>query len=459
MSRPNGISRRSFLASTFAATAVTLTATRSLGQTTATPPSEQFRFAQIGCGGKGDSDLNNTVGAGGKLVGMCDVDPTNKRVEKNFQKYADVPKFSDYRKMLDKLDKEIDGVVISTPDHTHAVAALEAMRRGKHVYVQKPLARTFEECQLMLEASRKYKVVTQMGNQGHAGSGLILWKKMMDANAFGDIQEVFTWSNRPIWPQGMTQVPAEEPVPEGMDWDSWIGPAQMRPFSSAYAPFKWRGWWDFGCGAMGDMACHNMDPAFWILKLGLPTSVKAEASAPAGLAYPAWSIIEYTFPATPVCPKGVKMSWLDGKKLPAKPENSHPEYKLGDNGCMIVGSKMTAVGGSHAGAPTPVALGKAAYGPAVKDAEHQWREELKKSKGCDHHGQWVEACKAHDAKKPGSNFEYAVPMTQAILLGCAALRFPGKELKWDNKKRLFTNLPEANQWLASKPRAGYVLGV
>jgi predicted dehydrogenase len=455
MSRQTGLSRRRFLASSAALAAFTIPASRVFGQAVTAPPSEQFRFAQIGCGGKGGSDLNNTVDSGGTLVGMCDVDP--KKAAKNYEKFADVPKFSDYRKMLDKLDKEIDAVVISTPDHTHAVAALDAMRRGKHVYVQKPLARTFEECQLMLEATHKYKVVTQMGNQGHAGAGLILWKKMLEAKAFGDILEVHTWSNRPIWPQGMTAWPAPEATPEGMDWDSWIGPAEMRPYSSAIAPFKWRGWWDFGCGAMGDMACHNMDPAFWVLKLGLPTSVKCEASAPAGIAYPAWSIIEYTFPATPACPKGIKMTWCDGKKLPQKPANSHPEYKLGDNGCMLVGSKMTAVGGSHSSAPFPIALGKEAYSPAVKDAERFWREELKLTKGCDHHKQWVEACKEHDPKKPGSNFEYSVPMTQAILLGCLALRFPGKELKWDNAKRQFTNHPEANQWLASKPRAGYVL--
>ncbi len=457
MNLQRGLSRRSFLASSAALATFTIPASRVCGQTVSASPSSRFRFAQVGAGGKGQSDLNNTVGSGGTLVAMCDVDP--KRAEKSYQKYPGVPIFTDYRKMLDTLEKEIDGVVISTPDHTHACVALDAMRRGKHVYVQKPLARTYEECRLMLEAARKYKVVTQMGNQGHSGAGLLLWKKMLEAGAFGDILEVHTWSNRPIWPQGMTEPPAAEPVPEGMDWDSWIGPAAMRPFSSAYAPFKWRGWWDFGCGAMGDMACHNMDPAFWILQLGLPTSIRAEASAPAGIAYPAWSIIEYTFPATPACPKGIKMTWYDGKKLPAKPANSHPEYRFGDNGCMIVGSKMTAVGGSHAAPPLPVALGKEPYGPAVKDAEREWREIGKQLKGCDHHRQWVEACMAHDAKKPGSNFEYAAPMTQAILLGCAALRFPGQELKWDNAKGKFSNHAEANRWLSSTARAGFELKV
>jgi predicted dehydrogenase len=233
----------------------------------------------------------------------------------------------------------------------------------------------------------------------------------------------------------------------------------MRPFSGAYAPFKWRGWWDFGCGAIGDMACHNMDPAFWILQLGMPTSIKAEASTPAGIAYPEWSIIELTFPATPVCPKGIKVVWYDGKKLPERPENAHPQLKLGTNGCLIVGSKMTAMGGSHASPPMPIALGKEAYSPAVKDAERVWREELKKTQGCNHYGQWVEACKAGDLKKPGSNFEYSAPMTQVLLLGCIALRFPGTELKWDARRARFTNHAEANRWLASAQRDGFKLRV
>jgi len=207
------------------------------------------------------------------------------------------------------------------------------------------------------------------------------------------------------------------------------------------------------------MACHNMDPAFWILQLGMPATVRAEASSPAGIAYPAWSIIEYTFPATPVCPKGVKVTWYDGKKLPALPANAHPELKPGTNGCLIIGSKMSAMGGSHASPPMPIALGGQAYGPAVKDAERQWREELKQTQGCSHYGQWVEACKAHDMTRPGSNFEYSVPMTQTLLLGCIALRFPGVELKWDAVRNRFANHEEANRWLAAAPRAGFDLKI
>lgn len=455
------VSRRSFLASTAAVAATVVTANGALAKpkkpASAPAKSDQFRFAQIGCGGKGKGDLTSTIGAGGKLVAMCDVDAA--RAAKLFEEHAEVPKFTDFRKLLDKLDKEIDAVVVSTPDHVHAAAALDAIRRGKHVYVQKPLARTFSECQTLLEAARKHGVATQMGNQGHSGVGLVLWQKMMEAGAFGEIEHVHTWSNRPIWPQGMTELPEPSEAPDTLDWDSWIGPQKMRPYAKAYLPFNWRGWWDFGCGAMGDMACHNMDPAFWILKLGLPTTIKAEADAPAGIAYPKWSIIEYTFPATPVAPKGVKLTWYDGKKLPPKPANCHPQLELGDNGCLIVGTKMTAKGGSHASPPIPIALGKQEYGPAVKDVEREWREVQKTLSGGNHYSSWIEAAQSGDSKKAGSNFEYSVPLTQAILLGCIALRFPGQELHWDHAKREFSNLPAANQWLKFQPRKGYDLSV
>lgn len=435
----------------------TATAAAALALPARAQDKKVFHFAQIGCGGKGSSDLGNTVNAGGKLVAMCDVD--ERQARDTYNKYPDVPKFVDFREMLDKMGDEIDGVNVSTPDHTHAAAALEAIRRGKHVYVQKPLARTFHECQLLLEASRKHAVVTQMGNQGHAGAGLKLWKKMMDEGAFGEVQEIHSWSNRPIWPQGMTEPPEPEAIPDGMHWDEWIGPVALRPFSSAYAPFKWRGWWDFGAGAMGDMACHNMDPAFWICQLGLPGAVRAEASAPAGIAYPESSVIEFAFPANEVCPKGVKLTWYDGGKMPQIPEGAHPDVNLGDNGCMVVGSKMTASGGSHAAPPRPIALGGKEFGAEVKEAEQHWNAAMKELSGTDHHGEWVKAALDGDPKMPGSNFEYSVPMTQAILLGCIALRFPGQELKWDADKSKFSNHEEANDWLSFKPRSDYRLSL
>ncbi|HLY11769.1 MAG TPA: Gfo/Idh/MocA family oxidoreductase [Planctomycetota bacterium] len=416
---------------------------------------EPLRFAQIGCGGKGESDRDAMLAAGAKLVALCDVDEANAK--KVFMKHADLPKYKDYRELLDKHEKEIDGVVVSTPDHVHAAAALEAMRRGKHVYVQKPLARTFAECQAMLDLSRKQGVVTQMGNQGHAGSGLKLWEEMAKAGAFGDIREIHTWSDRPIWAQGMTEAPKEAPVPATLDWNHWLGPAADRPYSKAYVPFSWRGWWDFGCGAMGDMACHNMDPAFWIFKLGLPLSIKAQASAPAGIAYPTWSIIEYKFGPTPLLPNGVTLKWYDGHKLPAAPPGANPDLKIDTNGCMVIGSKMTAMGGSHAGKPHVVAVGDKTDGDAIKEADKHWQDIHKTLNGTDHYAQWVHAAEAKDREATKSNFDYAAPFTQGILLGCIALRFPGQELLWDNGKKQVSNFAEANPWLSFKPREGYNL--
>ena len=235
------------------------------------------------------------------------------------------------------------------------------------------------------------------------------------------------------------------------------------PYGKGYLPFAWRGWWDFGAGAMGDMACHNMDPAFWTCKLGLPTSIEAEASAPAGIAYPKWSLIRFQFPPSEICPSGVKMTWYDGLKnggpRPKPPAGADSGTNMGGEGCMIVGSRMSAMGGSHAGTPRPIAVGRKRDDEAIKEAQEHWKLEHKKLKGTDHHREWVEAAKKGDVKAPGSNFEYAAPMTAALALGAVALRFPGTELKFDQKKGKFTNHDEANDWLTIKPREGYSLEV
>ena len=453
MARKITANRRDFIKTTAGVSTFTVLSSSILHGANA--PSEQFRFAQVGCGGKGSSDLKYTVGSGAKLAAMCDVD--KKSAKRHLKKYGDkVPFYSDYRVMFDKHEKEFDGVVISTPDHTHACIALEAIKRGKHVYVQKPLARTFQECEVLLAAAKKHKVVTQMGNQGHAGNGLKLWQKMMDDKAFGDIQHVNSWSNRPIWPQGMTKAPNPTTAPDHLSWDQWIGPVAEREYCKEYLPFSWRGWWDFGCGAMGDMAVHNLDPAFWILQLGLPKKIKAQASAPATVAYPKWSIIDYTFESK-VTGKEVTVTWYDGKKLPKMPDGCNPSLKPGGNGCMVIGSKMAAMGGSHAARPLPISItGKEYSKDGVKAAEKYWRDESKKLKSDNHHKQWVDAAKAGDLKACGSKFEYSVPFVQSLLLGCIALRFPGEELIWDDNKKQF-NHSDANKWLSFQPRKGYSL--
>lgn len=451
MSKNFKTNRRNFVIATSAAASFSILPSGMLfGKNT---PNEQFRFAQVGCGGKGAVDMQSTINVGGKLAAMCEVD--TKRAASTIKKHSNVPLYSDYRVMLDKHDKDIDGVIVSTPDHTHGCIALEAIKRGKHVYVQKPLTRTFEECKVLHAAAKKYNVVTQMGNQGHAGSGLKLWQQMIDQEAFGEIKHVHTWSDRPIWPQGMKSAPAPETAPDNVAWDLWLGPVASRPYSSKYLPFNWRGWWDFGCGAMGDMACHNMDPAFWILKLGLPDKVKATVSGPVTVAYPDWSIVEYTFNKSPVTGIPVKLTWYDGKKLPKLPAGSHPELNPGTNGCIIEGSKMTAMGGMCAGRPRPIAIGDKEYGSHVKELERHWRSEAKKHKDDDNYGLWVEAAKANNPDGPGAKFDYSAPFTQAILLGCIALKFPGQELEWDQKAMRFSNSDEANSWLSFQARKGF----
>ncbi len=460
MSNQPILSRRELIkTATVASTFTILPSSMLFGQD---KPSEQFRFAQVGCGGKGASDMGEMISAGAKLVAMVDVDP--KRSSAHFKKLGEIPTYTDFRVMLDKHQNDIDAVVVSTPDHTHACIALEAMKRGKHVYVQKPVARTVQECQVLLDAAKKYKVVTQMGNQGHAGSGLKLWSKMCEENAFGDILALHSWTNRPIWPQGMSALPKEDPVPEGLDWNSWLGPHSLRPYSNSYLPFNWRGWWDFGCGALGGMAVHNVDPLFWIFKLGLPNKVKATVSGPVTVAYPNWSTIELWFDNSPVTGKPMKITWYDGKKdgkqnAPENPAGANPELNMGDNGCLVVGSKMSAVGGVHAGRPLPIAVGSEYKKDEVKELEKHYRDVAKNLANDNHYGQWVNAAKAGDLTKCGSKFEYAVPFTQSLLLGCISLRYPNQELIWDDKAKKFTNNEEANQFLKTTPREGYSLSL
>src|SRR5574344_201844 len=246
------LTRRSFLTSAAAAGVFFIPATRLFGQDLKGPASQQFRFAGIGVGGMGTPTCEELIAAGGTIVALCDVDP--RRLAEFAKDHPGIPTFTDYRVLFDKCSDTFDGVAISTPDHTHAIIALEAMRRGKAVYVQKPLARTFEECQLLMEEQARTGVVVQMGNQGHPG--VLRYNELLKENAWGDIQEIIGWSDRPVWPQGMTAYPPAQPVPAGLDWDLWTGPSPLHAYSSQIHPFHWRGYWDYGCGAIGDMAVH-----------------------------------------------------------------------------------------------------------------------------------------------------------------------------------------------------------
>ncbi len=437
----------------------------------------RLKLAAVGCGGMGGSATADLIKAGCDLVAVCDINPDAfKRWEKD---YPGIPKFTDYRDMLKTMGDKFEVVQVGTPDHTHAYISVDCMLAGKHVYVQKPLARTVEECELMLRTQQKMRVVCQMGNQGHPG--VWRYKALRDAAVWGDIKELYSWSDRPIWPQGMKEYAKPKELPANYAknaWDCWCGPSEDHGYSDAYHAFKWRGWWAYGCGAIGDMAVHNADPAFWALELGLPIKVKADTygEGPVSIAYPKKSRIEMWFAPNKWVPKGIKMTWYDGRVLPSTDDvpglldyakeqarrreqdkvkdakkkgkeytaNPDPKPLVPDNGLIIVGSRATTIGGSHAARPSCIAGDKKVFSAAMKPGEERSRY--------NHYREFVEACLAGDPERCGSKLSYAAPLTEALLIGCVALRFPGEELVFDAKKKRFTNKPEANKWLVAPKR-------
>ena len=440
----------------------------------------RLKLASVGCGGMGGAATESLIGAGCDLVAVCDVNP--KAFDRWEKKYPGIPKFVDYRDMLKTMGDKFEVVQIGTPDHTHAYIAVDCMRAGKHVYVQKPLARTVEECELMLKTQLETGVVAQMGNQGHPG----VWRyaALRDADVWGDIKEIYSWSDRPVWPQGMKEYAKPQPLPEGYApnaWDCWCGPSEDHGFSTAYHAFSWRGWWAYGCGAIGDMAVHNADPAFWALELGLPVKVKADTygEGPVTIAYPKKSRIEMTFAPNKWIPNGVKLTWLDGglkpepaavpglaefaqdygvvaeKRKEAKAKKEQKPYQapaaiaplVPGNGVIIVGSKATTLGESHAARPSCLVGDKAAFDAAIRPGDRK--------SAYNHYREFVEACQTRDPARCGSKLAYAAPLTEALLIGCIALRYPGEELSFDPKTMKFTNKPEANAFLKAPKRGDW----
>ncbi len=440
----------------------------------------KIRIASIGCGGMGGGATRSLMSAGCEIVAICDINP--KAFDSWEKDFPGIPKFTDYRDMLKALGDKFEAVQVGTPDHTHAYISIDCMNAGKHVYVQKPLARTFEECELMLAAAVRNGVVVQMGNQGHPG----VWRyaALRDAAVWGDVKEIYSWSDRPVWPQGMKKYAEAKPLPAGYDpkaWDCWCGPSPDHGYSSAYHNFRWRGWWDYGCGAIGDMAVHNADPAFWTFQLGLPVSVKADTygEGPVTIAYPKKSRIEMTFAPNKWLPNGIKLVWTDGGVLPdmdkisglrdyaklhavdlekrkeekakkdGKPYTKPAELKpvVPDNGLIIVGSRATTIGGSHASTPAVIAGDKSVVNATLKKVPQKWNY--------NHYREFVEACLEKNPAKCGSCLQYAAPLTEALLVGCIALRFPGEELKFDPKAKKFTNKPEANEFLKAPKRGSW----
>ncbi|HQG47767.1 MAG TPA: Gfo/Idh/MocA family oxidoreductase, partial [Sedimentisphaerales bacterium] len=314
--RDGALSRRDFMGAAGAVAAFTVVPRHVLGGQGNTAPSEKVNVAAIGAGGMGAGNTDACAGAGANIVALCDVD--FERAAGQFKKYPNAKQYKDFRKMLDE-QKDIDAVIVATPDHMHAIASIAAMRRGKHVYCQKPLTRLVSEARAMTEAARKFKVVTQMGNQGHSGDGVRDICEWIWAGVIGEVKEVHAWTNRPVWPQGINRPSEVHEIPSTLDWNLWLGPAPERPFNRIYLPFNWRGWWDFGGGALADMACHVLDPVFWALKLKYPVSVEASCTPVNNETFPQASIVHYEYPAREGMP-AVQVHWYDGGLKPQRPE-------------------------------------------------------------------------------------------------------------------------------------------
>jgi len=418
-------------------------------------PNAKLNVAAIGTGGQGGSDMNS-VGKTENIVALCDVD--KKRLEEAGAKYPNAKKFQDYRKMYDECAKDFDAVTVGIPDSQHACASAMGMKLGKGVYTEKPMTHDVYEARYLRELANKQKVATQMGNQGTAGGNLRRSAAIIQSGGIGEVKEVHIWTNRPIWPQSpnITQRPKESPVPENLDWDCWIGPAQMRPHASAYWHFKWRGWWDFGTGALGDMACHTANLPFMALKLGAPSTIEAESEAPNPETCPGWAKVTYEFPARGEMPP-VKVIWYEGKKKGEKGEEKLlppldllQGEKANDSASLIVGSKGSMYSPDDYG-------GKSIWLPKDKFGA-DWLKEFKPTvqipDSPGHHAEWIRACKGGEPAM--SNFNYSGPLTEFILLGNVAIRTQ-KKLEWDAENLKAKNCPEADQYIKREYRKGWSL--
>ncbi|HOZ48763.1 MAG TPA: Gfo/Idh/MocA family oxidoreductase [Candidatus Hydrogenedentes bacterium] len=400
---------------------------------------ERVHIAGIGVGGKGSSDVDGAAAAGeNPIVALCDVDW--ERAADTFNRYPDATRYKDFRVMLEKEYANIDAVTISTSDHMHAPAAIAAMQLGKHVYVQKPLTHDVFEARRLKEVAEQYGVATQMGNQGHSAEGVRRLCEWIWAGAIGNITEAHIWTNRPIWPQAIRRPKVVDKIPETLDWDLWLGTAPERPYNHCYAPFAWRGWWDFGCGALGDMACHIMDPAYTALKLTYPTKIEAVQEGNNEETFPKWSIITYEFAARGDMPP-CKIVWYDGGKQPPRPEEVAADETLGDgdNGTLFIGDKGKLACGCYGGGPTLI--------PRSRMEEFK-RPEKTIPDSTGHYQEWIDSIKGTEppAGALAKGFGYAGPFTEMVLLGNLAVK-AGEPIEYDAEKMKITNNAKANRWL------------
>lgn len=450
------MSRRQFMGGAAVASAAFMVLpSHVLGLGGAKSPNEKLNIAGIGIGGQGGHVISQLTGE--NIVALCDVD--SGHAGGVFRRFPDAKIHKDFRKMLEQ-QKDIDAVVVATPDHLHAIISITAMKLGKHVYCEKPLTHSVWESRQMSRIAREQKVATQMGNSGQASEDTRRLCEFILDDAIGPVREAHVWTDRPsnglfneYWPQGVERPKDTPPVPKTLDWDLWLGPAPQRPYHPIYVPFRWRGWWDFGTGALGDIGCHAFDPVFRALKLGHPLSVEASSSRVNTETYPLASMVTYRFPARGEMPP-LKLVWYDGGLRPPRPEELEADAVMGDNGHLLIGDKgkiLTKRGGRRSGyslIPEKRALD---YGDPPK--------KLPRSIG--HHQEWVTACKG--GQPAGANFDWAGPLTEVVLLGNVALRqqmreeLTTKKLLWDSENLRFTNSDTANQFLKREYRAGWTL--
>jgi predicted dehydrogenase len=452
------MNRRNFLKLTGAAgagywlTASALSATRA-----GDSPSEKVRFAGVGVGGKGSSDIDN-AGDVGTVVALCDID--EKQLDGKAGRFRDAKKYIDYRKMFDEMGKDIDAVTVSTPDHTHAPASIMAMKLGKHVYCQKPMTHTVHEARQMRLIAADKKVCTQMGNQGTAENGLRRAVEIVQAGVLGKVTEVHVWTNRPIWPQApkvMARPEGKFDIPKHVHWNEFLGAAPERPYAPGYHPFAWRGWWEFGTGALGDMACHTANMAFMALKLGSPTTAVAEAGDVNPETYPSYAHVVLEFPARGEMP-AVTWNWYEGKKDGKKmlpPEDLlakvlKKNQKLADSGSMLVGDKGILFSPDDYGARYFL------FGEGLDEKAKEVNETLPRNGGGDlgMKKEWVKAIRENKPEIAVSNFAYSGMLTEAVLLGNVAIR-AGSKIDFDGEKCAVTNNAKANEFLTKEYRKGF----
>ncbi|MCB0839616.1 MAG: Gfo/Idh/MocA family oxidoreductase [Bacteroidetes bacterium] len=468
--------RRTFLSiSSTAAAGLTIVPRHVLGGKGYIPPSDKLNIAAIGVGGKGAVNIERSFNGGtDNIVALCDVD--DRMAVEARKQFSKAPYYRDYREMLEKEDKNIDAVLVSTPDHMHGVQALAAMKMGKHVYCEKPLTHDIYEARILTQAAEKYKIVTQMGNQGSSGDSTRYVEAWIQDGLIGDIHKVHVWTNRPVWPQGIPFPKEKHKVPKEVDWDLWLGTAPQRDFNSIYIPANWRGWVDFGTGSLGDMGCHFIDVPFRALKLGYPTSVYCSVSGKySGFfevdntmdSYPAAAKIHIKFPARGNMPP-VEMIWYDGGIQPARPNELLPDETLGewDGGILFEGSQGKMMAGLFGQNPTILPTAKMKYikkpepaRPLVENAEEG------------HQQQWVKACKEGYGAYTSSSFADSGPLTETVLMGNLAVlsynyavkeeswqgwSYPGrKELLWDGENMKITNFEPANAFVKRKYRGDW----